>query len=95
MVAGKSLFGYLAAVYMLRSIIFILIKKSNNDDLKTKLFDNFNEIIDKRLYKILKIMTINKNNLKNFEERFSKEEKFLHHGLQQFFDAWKHKVTES
>lgn len=73
----------------------ILIRKSKDESLKIKLFDNFNEIIDRRLYKILKIMTINKNNLKNFEERFSKEEKFLYNGLQRIFDAWKRKVTEN
>ncbi|NHI92797.1 MAG: hypothetical protein EAX96_09880 [Candidatus Lokiarchaeota archaeon] len=71
-----------------------LSKKSKDKELKNKLYDNFNEIIDRRLYKILKIITINKNNLKNVEDRFSKEEKFLHNGLQAFFNAWKNKITE-
>ena len=70
----------------------LLIKKSEDKSLRNRLYDNFNEVIDRRIYKILKIMTINKNSLKDFKERFSKEENYLYNGLKRFFESWKSKI---
>jgi len=68
-----------------------LTKKSKQEQLKNKLFSNFNEILDRRLYKIFKIMTF-KMDLKYFEKRFSSEEKYLYQELKLFFDKWKYKI---
>ncbi len=69
-----------------------LIKKSRQDELKNKLLSNFNEILDRRLYKIFKIMTF-KMDLKYFEKRFSFEEKYLYQELKLLFDKWKYKIV--